>query len=336
MTGKERINRIINRQDVDRCGFWMGNPHPEALKIYNKYFEVKSFKELILKLNNDMVWFSANRYLLGAPLIMPRGLKAKKTLSEGGLLQNAECIEDVDKIHWRKAKYLSFGLINRDLKFAIENNLAILSGMQAGFWHDLTDFFGMEECLIKMYTHPEIVLHAVNRITEVYYNANEVFFKKYAHKIDAFFFFNDLGTQLDTLISPEHFREFVLPSMIKLTEQAKRYNLKVALHSCGSIDKFIPDIIKIGVDILHPIQAKAKNMEAEKLQDKYGKDIVFLGGVDTQELLPFKKPEEVRAEVKRLKGIFGKHYIVSPSHEALLSNVPPKNLLAMKNEAVKV
>lgn len=55
----------------------------------------------------------------------------------------------------------------------------------------------------------------------------------------------------------------------------------------------------------------------------------FFGGVDTQHILPFESPTEVKAEVRRLKQVFGERFIVSPSHEALLPNVSIENALAM-------
>ena len=170
---------------------------------------------------------------------------------------------------------------------------------------------------------------------DIYLTANGELYKRFAERIDAVFFFNDMGTQQDTMISTELFRYFVLPGLKKLIDQAKSYSLKVALHSCGSIERFIPDMINAGVDVLHPIQANARNMDAKELQSKYGRDLIFMGGLDTQNILPFGTPDEVRAEVTRLKNIFGKHFILSPSHEALLKNVSGENVSAMANEAVK-
>jgi uroporphyrinogen decarboxylase len=72
----------------------------------------------------------------------------------------------------------------------------------------------------------------------------------------------------------------------------------------------------------------AKNMDAQSLRQYNGK-VVFMGGVDTQRILPFGTPEEVREEVRRLRNLFGPNYIVSPSHETLLPNVPPENVAAM-------
>lgn len=66
-----------------------------------------------------------------------------------------------------------------------------------------------------------------------------------------------------------------------------------------------------------------------------GRYLVFVGGIDTQELLPFGTPKQVKNEVRRLKRIFGERFVVSPSHEILLPNVSPENVIAMRDAAVE-
>ena len=39
----------------------------------------------------------------------------------------------------------------------------------------------------------------------------------------------------------------------------------------------------------------------------------------------------IASEVERAKNIFGEHFIVFPSHEALLANVSYENAMAMRN-----
>ena len=95
----------------------------------------------------------------------------------------------------------------------------------------------------------------------------------------------------------------------------------------------IPDLIEAGVEALHPIQAKAANMEAEKLQREFGDDLCFIGGIDTQDILNHGTADEVRAEVRRVIDIFGNGIVISPSHEAILPDVPPENVDAMFDEA---
>ena len=98
----------------------------------------------------------------------------------------------------------------------------------------------------------------------------------------------------------------------------------------------IPLLIEAGVDAIHPIQAKAAGMQPENLKEKFYGKVAFCGGVDTQDLLPFGKPEDVAAKVKELRTIFPTGLIVSPSHEALQSDVPPVNVKALFEEAGKI
>jgi uroporphyrinogen decarboxylase len=126
-----------------------------------------------------------------------------------------------------------------------------------------------------------------------------------------------------------------MPYFREFTDQAHRHNYNVVLHSCGSIDRVIPRLIDAGVEVLHPIQAMAKNMDAESLARKYNGKIVFLGGVDTQRLLPFGTADEVRKDVRRLRDLFGPNFLVSPSHESILPNISPENITAMAETAAE-
>jgi len=74
-------------------------------------------------------------------------------------------------------------------------------------------------------------------------------------------------------------------------------------------------------------------MEAKALARDFGGKIAFMGGVDTQRLLNHGTPGEVKAEVRRIRDLLGPHFIVSPSHEAVLPDVPPQNIAAMAEAA---
>jgi uroporphyrinogen decarboxylase len=77
------------------------------------------------------------------------------------------------------------------------------------------------------------------------------------------------------------------------------------------------------------VEALAHNMEAERLGRDFGDRMSFCGGVDAQRLLVQGAPEDVFAEVKRLVGLFPTGLIVSPSHEAILPDMPPANVEAI-------
>jgi uroporphyrinogen decarboxylase len=103
----------------------------------------------------------------------------------------------------------------------------------------------------------------------------------------------------------------------------------VLYHSCGSIFDVIPDLIEAGVDVVHPIQALAKDMEPDKLKANFGDRVSFCGGVDAQNLLVNGTPDQIAAKVIELRKIFSTGLIVSPSHEAILPDVNPANIEAL-------
>jgi uroporphyrinogen decarboxylase len=204
-----------------------------------------------------------------------------------------------------------------------------MSGFWTCFFHNICDLLGIEEYLIKMYTHPEVVEAVTEKVCSFYYEANERYFALAGDQVDGFFFGNDLGTQTSLICGPAQFNQFMLPWLSRFTEQGHRHGYQVILHSCGSIHAIIPDLIAAGVDCLHPLQALAANMDAETLARDFKGKIAFMGGIDTQELMTNGTPEQVKEEVRRVMRILGPHLIVSPSHEALLPNVPPENVEAL-------
>ncbi|HBC86061.1 MAG TPA: hypothetical protein DCZ94_03815 [Lentisphaeria bacterium] len=248
----------------------------------------------------------------------------------------ADCEDpaDVEKAEWPNPDYLDFTETLSALRNAGPYYRA--SGFWCCFFHNVADFFGMDNYFVKMYTHPEVVEAVTRKVCEFYLEANERFFEKAGKEVDGFFFGNDFGTQLDLLVGPDSFDRFIMPWFRKFTEQGHAHGHQVILHSCGSIHKVVDRLIDSGVDALHPLQAKASGMDAADLAKKFKGRISFMGGIDTQDLLVNAGPDDIRREVKRVLGLLGPDLVVSPSHEALLPNVPPENVKAMSDAAMKI
>jgi uroporphyrinogen decarboxylase len=332
MTKREHFQAIVKRR-AGHCGFWHGDPNPASRERIYSHFGVKDDFELGIKLGDTCRWVMPEKFHFwnnpDYPMFDVLNGKKRTSLSEPGVFAETEDLAEVEGFHWPEVRYVDFSETLKEIDRAAAAGQAVLSGTWSAFYHRACDFFGMENYFMKMYTDPEVVDAVTRHIVDFYLEANEILFKQAGDKIDAFFFGNDFGSQLDLLISPEHFDRFVMPYFREFTEQAHRHGYNVVLHSCGSIDRVIPRLIDAGVEVLHPIQTMAKNMDAESLAKKYNGKIVFLGGVDTQRLLPFGKPDEVRREVLRLRELFGPNFLVSPSHESILPNVPPENISAM-------
>ena len=337
MTSRERIHRIIEGKPIDRCGFWLGNPHPDTLPIYHKYFGTSTLDELQLKVGDDFRWITP--LFIESSYQHPEGKgifdlwKYKKSLGEPGPLAECESLDEVESYDWPDVRYINLAECLQTLRDAGEFYRA--GGFWTPFFHDVMDIFGAENYLTKMYTHPEIVHAVTDHVCGFYYEANELLFTQAGDSMDAYFFGNDFGTQRDLILAPEVFDEFVLPWFQKFTHQAHRHGYQVILHSCGSIYRVIDRLIDAGVNCLHPLQARAANMDAGTLAREFGGRISFLGGIDTQDVLVNADREGVKKEVRRIKNLLGPRLIVSPSHEALLPNVPPENVVAMAEAALE-
>ncbi len=331
MTSRERLRALFSGETADRFGFWMGNPHPQTLSIYLEHFGVGSEEELRLTLKDDMRWicpeWDSYRHPDGKQIF-----DIGEPKPGSFILADCEDPSELEDYDWPNPDYLDFSETLSKLRNS--GNHWRASGMWCAFFHIVAGLFGMENYFIKMHSNPDVVDAVTERVCAFYYEANKRFFDLAGDDMDAFFMGNDFGTQLDLLISPEMFDRFILPWVKEFASLARSRGYIVMHHSCGAIHKIIGRLISVGVDVLHPLQAKAKGMDAETLARDFKGKIAFLGGIDTQELLVNGTPEQVREEVRRIKRFLGPNLVVSPSHEALLPNVPPENVLAMAEEAV--
>ncbi|MBA7543370.1 hypothetical protein ES705_35701 [subsurface metagenome] len=142
----------------------------------------------------------------------------------------------------------------------------------------------------------------------------------------------DFGMQNGLITSIEAYRDLYKPFHLKVNKWIhENTGWKTFIHSCGSVVDLIPEFIEAGFDILNPVQISAKGMNPLKLKSKYGKYITFWGGgVDTQKVLSFGTPDDVREDVKRNIEIFFKNggFVFSSVHN-VMGNVPLENLIAM-------
>ena len=133
------------------------------------------------------------------------------------------------------------------------------------------------------------------------------------------------------------YRKVIKPRQHRLVEAIKRRtDAKIYYHSCGAVFDLIPDLIELGFDILNPVQVSARGMDTKRLKEVYGKDITFWGGVDTQRLLPFGKPEDVVDEVKRRIDDLapGGGFVFATVHN-IQALVPPENIVTAFETALE-
>jgi uroporphyrinogen decarboxylase len=332
MDSRSRIRSIIARGNPDRTGFWLGNPDGATWPILHRHFGSTDGEAIRRRLGDDLRWIAPWEYK--HPEGRPLWAVGKTAHGAPGPFADCESVAEVEAWpHWPEAKYMDFSSALAGLRAAGPHYRA--SGMWTCFYHNVMDLFGFEDYLAKMHTHPAVVEAVTEHVCRFYHEANELFFPQAAGEVDAFFFGNDFGTQQDCICGPREFDRFVMPWFRRFTDQGHRHGLQVILHSCGAIHRVIPRLIDAGVDCLHPLQAKARGMDAISLARDFRGRIAFLGGIDAQDMLPNASPQQIRDEVRRVRDVLGPHVIISPSHEAVLPDVPPENVQAMAEAATE-
>ena len=142
----------------------------------------------------------------------------------------------------------------------------------------------------------------------------------------------DFGTQTSSFCSVGTFRELYFPYYQRVNDWIHAHTgWRTFKHSCGSVERFIPSFIEAGFDILNPVQCSAANMEADHLKSAFGGRLVFWGGgIDTQKVLPFGTPAEVRRQVLERCEVFarGGGFVFNAIHN-IQARTPVENIAAM-------
>lgn len=142
----------------------------------------------------------------------------------------------------------------------------------------------------------------------------------------------DFGTQDSQFCSEDHFRELYLPYYRKMNDWIHtNTGWKTFKHSCGAILPLLPSLIEAGFDVINPVQINAANMDPSVLKKEFGEKITFWGGgVDTQKMLSFGTPEEIKRQIVKHIEIFNQQggYVFNTVHNTQ-ANIPVENLAAM-------
>jgi len=212
---------------------------------------------------------------------------------------------------------------------------AIIGG---GIFEQPARTMGLESFFMALVTEPRFADRMMDQITEIYIESCNNYLEQVGEYLHVFTYWDDVCGQDGWLISPDIYRKMVKPKQRRLLEAIRRKTkAKVYYHGCGAVYDLIPDLIELGFDILNPVQVSARGMDTKRLKKEYGEEIVFWGGgVDSQRVLPFGRPEEVKDEVKRRIDDLapGGGFVFAAVHN-IQPFVPPENILTMFETALE-
>ena len=353
MTPRERILSTINRQSVDRppVDIWCTPEVLDDLKIYTgQNDELAVYQTLNI---DKIVWifpgyggrfFDPN----DSGEITPWGVPTR--MMKAGLATYQEYIDppiagfydptqltdyplwpDPDNFDYAGAKVLA--------EKARSYNFATIGPWMSHF-EIYCQMRGLENALMDTLANPEFLEAALDRIDAIQTVMLERLLSELGDNIDIVFISDDMGMQESLLVPLEVWEIHFKPRLKCWCDLIHRYGKKVLFHTDGASLPIIPGLVACGVDILNPIQHVCPGMDRAVLKDRFGKDLIFHGGVENQKVLPLGTVQDVIHETRTCLETLGRGggYICCSCHN-IQPGTPVENIIAMidtvKNNSYK-
>ena len=217
--------------------------------------------------------------------------------------------------------------------YRAQGRAVMIKGVLAGIFEMSQRVRGMENIMVDLASNEDLACAFLDKMVESKIRFWEMALPALGGLVDVVSEADDYGTQTSQLISPRMFRRIFKPRLQQVFSRihALAPHAKLFFHSDGNIRPILPDLIEIGIDVLNPIHITATGMEPTALKKDFGNDVCFWGGgVETQTVLPFGTPQQVRDNVRRNLDALapGGGYVFNTIHN-IQADVPPENVVAM-------
>lgn len=207
----------------------------------------------------------------------------------------------------------------------------ILRGGRVGPWHFLCDNYGVEKMIMACFEDPGWVHDAMNAVTEHDLKAFETM---RGSRVDLFE--GGGGHNSSTVISPDIFREFILPYEQRIhTFLRDEVGIRTVYHTCGGMMPILDMLVTVGSTALETLTPPSMggDVDLAEVKRRVGDKVALIGGFDQYNGFENATPEKTREYVRHCfetAGIGG-GYIMNPSDHFF--DAPVENMEAYADEA---
>jgi uroporphyrinogen decarboxylase len=253
-----------------------------------------------------------------------------------GILKTAGSVDDIEsRVRWPNLTdpRWTVGLADRARFLREETNYFVAMRMVAshGPFQTASDLRGTENFLTDMALNPDFAHALLDKVTTAIEGLLRLAMQaggKYFDMVELPG--DDYAGNLNLIISPTMFRKFIKPCIERLVKVIKEHNpnTKVMFHSDGAITKLLPDLISLGIDVIHPLEPlPATNIP--EIKEKFGKQVSFLGGIDISHAMPGSRNDVIAETKRRISQLaLGGGYILAPSNH-LQADVSAENVVTL-------
>jgi hypothetical protein len=171
-----------------------------------------------------------------------------------------------------------------------------LGGYPCGFYGTLRFLMGEENLLLNLYYDPRLVKDFMNHLADFWI---ELWGQALSEmRVDCANFWEDMAYRSGPIISPEMFKEFMLPPYQRVTSFLREMGVKIILvDTDGRVEKLIPLFLESGITAIFPFEVQAGN-DIVAFRKQYPR-LGILGGIDKIKIAEGKKAidEELNSKV---------------------------------------
>ena len=198
---------------------------------------------------------------------------------------------------------------------------------------------GLEQFMLDAALNPGLLEYMMDKILEILLEMTRLLLEEVNPYADVLVIGDDLSHQGGLTYSPDMYRKLFKPRHRAIVQFLKKHGgeAKILYHCCGAAKSLLSELVEIGIDAYNPVQVSAMGMDdTRELKRTFGKDLTFWGGIDTQRVMPFGKPEDVRKEVKRRIEELGPDggFVLGAVHN-LRPEVTPENICGLFEAALE-
>ncbi len=212
-----------------------------------------------------------------------------------------------------------------DLVKRYKGRRAILFHHRAAFMWSAY-LMGIDTILMNFLADPEMVQIVMDKVLEC---NMEIVRRAIRAGAEVIILGDDYASNHGPMMSPDIFRQFILPRLTRMIEMIHEEGAFCIKHSDGNLYSLLEMIVDAGPDGINPIEPVA-GMELGKVKRLVGDRVCLTGNIDCARLLPYGSVEEVGQAVRRAiaDAAPGGGYILTSSN-SIHSSCRPENFVAM-------
>jgi uroporphyrinogen decarboxylase len=246
-----------------------------------------------------------------------------------------DSLNDLDRSHFPQADWFDYSTIRQQAQRLQQQGFAVGCGTAGDIdlINGISRARGMQQVLMDLVDDHPVYLEIMRARFDFYYQMHQRMLEAAGGLIDFTHVGDDLGNQRGPMIGLPVFERHFAPLYGKYFAMVHRHGARTMMHMCGCVERFLPRLIELGLDVYDVVQPTTPAMDIAVLKERFGDRLCFCGSVCVQTTLAWGTPDDVAREVRRRLNLFPDGGLfLGPTH-AIQAGSPLENILAMYRAA---